>query len=75
MREGRTYEVVCDIGGNRLQSLEAMFQECGLQVKGHRLVKSCETVVYILDAYGSIDDHERLMEKLLADGEVKEFRY
>ncbi len=74
-RELRTYEIVCATDREKLKELEGMFQACDLRVKGHKLVKKDAEMVCIIDAYGSPDDHERVMEKLFAKREVIEFRY
>jgi hypothetical protein len=44
-------------------------------VKGHNLVKKDEDMICIIDAYGSPASHERVMENLLSEAAVKEFRY
>jgi putative Mg2+ transporter-C (MgtC) family protein len=75
VREGRTYEMVCGINRNRLKELEGLFQRCGLRVAGHKMVKKGDEMVCIVDAYGAPEDHERVMEELLAEGDVREFRY
>ena len=75
VQEGRTYEVTCGLDADRLTRLQQLFRDCGLEVKDHKLVKSCEGLVCILEAFGSLEDHERLVKALLADSEVREFRY
>jgi putative Mg2+ transporter-C (MgtC) family protein len=75
VRERRTYEMVCDINQDRLKELEALFKACGLQVQGHKLIKKVDEMVCIVDAYGSPDNHERIMKKLMSEGDVKEFSY
>jgi hypothetical protein len=75
VREMRTYEMVCDIEQDRLKDLERIFRDCGLRVRGHKLVKRDEEMVCLVDAYGAPEDHERLMDRLLAETDVKEFRY
>jgi putative Mg2+ transporter-C (MgtC) family protein len=74
-REMRTYEVVCQIKPGRLKELEEILRDCGLGVKGHKLVKKDEGMACIIEAYGSLEEHEKAMEKLFAAEEVKEFRY
>jgi hypothetical protein len=44
-------------------------------VKGHKLVKKDEGMACIIDAYGTLEEHEKAMEKLFTDEDVKEFRY
>jgi putative Mg2+ transporter-C (MgtC) family protein len=75
VRERRTYEMVCEINRDKLKELEGLFQDSGLQVKGHKLVKKDEEMVCIIDAYGSPEHHERVIKKLFSEKDVKEFRY
>ena len=75
IRSQRTYEILCEIKSNRLQEMEGLFQESGLGVKGHKLVKKSDEMICIIDSYGSPQNHEKVMAKLLADKDVKEFRY
>ena len=74
-REMRTYEVVSKINPGRLKEIEGILQACGLGVKRHKLNKTEDGMVCIIDAYGSLDEHEKAMEKLFAEESVKEFRY
>jgi putative Mg2+ transporter-C (MgtC) family protein len=75
VRDRRTYEIVCEISREKLDELEALFRSCGLRVKGHNLVKKDDDMICIIDAYGAPGCHERVTEKLLAEDDVKEFRY
>lgn len=75
VRERRTYEMVCEIDPNRPKELEGLFLNCGLKLKGHKMVKREEGMVFTIDAYGAPVNHERVMEKLLIDNDVKEFRF
>lgn len=75
VREGRTYEMVASIGRHELRELEETFEECGLQVKRHKQLKSSGDILYVVEAFGSPACHERLMERMVEDEKVKEFRY
>lgn len=75
IREERTYEVVCGLSPAKFEELEGMFRQCGLQVRSHRQVKSGEAMTCTWQASGSPQSHDRLMRKLFADTEVKEFRF
>ena len=74
-REMRTYEVVSDLNQDWVQDLEGIFQNSGLRLRGHKLVKRDHEMLCIIKAYGSPENHEIAMEKLFADKNVKEFRY
>ena len=75
VREMRTYEMLCEINPDRPKELVVLFQGCGLRVKGHKLVKKDDEMVCTIDAYGAPENHECLIEKLLTERDVKEFRY
>lgn len=75
VRDRRTYEIVCDIDRDRIKELEALFRTCGLRVRGRNMVKKDDDMICILDAEGAPSCHKRVMEKLLAEAHVKEFRY
>lgn len=75
IRSRRTYEIVSEISENRLKEFEDIFVDCGLGVKGHKLVKKDHEMVSIIDSYGPPGNHEQVIERLLVDKEVKEFRY
>ena len=74
-REMRTYKILCEIKPDRLKKLEGSLRECGLKVKGHKLVKKDAGMTCIIDAYGSLEEHEKAMEKLFADENVRGFQY
>jgi putative Mg2+ transporter-C (MgtC) family protein len=74
-REMRTYEVLCEIKPGRLKEVEGLLRACGLGVKDHKLVKNDGGMTCIIDAYGSPEEHEKAMEALFENEDVKEFRY
>ena len=75
VRERRTYKMICEINHDKIEELERLFQGCGLEVQGHKLSKKNQNMVCIIDAYGASEKHDRVLEKLLADTNIKEFRY
>jgi putative Mg2+ transporter-C (MgtC) family protein len=75
IREERTYEIVCGIGVTKFDELEKLFRAHGLHVRGRRQSKSAENFVFSLQVSGSPDKHERVMQDLFADKDVKEFRF
>lgn len=75
VRERRTYEIVCKISRIGSNELERLMQDCGVRVKGHKLIKNGKELKCIIDAYGPPKNHERVMDKLLQESDVKEFRY
>jgi putative Mg2+ transporter-C (MgtC) family protein len=75
VREMRTYEMVSEINPDKLKELEGLFQDCGLGVKGHKLLKRDGEMVCILEAYGAPENHERAMDALFTDRGIKAFQY
>ena len=73
-REGRTYEVVLAIDKHKPEQLESVFQRSGLRVKNKKILKCGEEMTVSWEAYGAPEGHSQLMEDLLADQEVKEFK-
>jgi len=74
-RHTRTYEIVYLIGSEKFMQLESLFHECGLHVRRCKHAKSGDRVTCSCETRGSVKNHERLIEKLLADTDVKEFRF
>ncbi len=75
VREVRTYEMVYKIGRHHLNEIEETMRQCGLRVRGHKLIKSGKKITYIVEAYGPPAGHEDLVKKLLNDNESQVFRY
>ena len=74
-REWRTYEVICPISHEKFLQLEAMFHKCGLRVESGKRIKRGNEMVCTWAAFGAPKNHDRLMEMLFDDAEVKEFRF
>ncbi len=75
VRDRRTYEMVAAINPDQLRNFEDTFRKCGLQVKGHKMIKEDGKMVCIVDSYGSPSCHEKLMQELMRSNEVLEFHY
>jgi putative Mg2+ transporter-C (MgtC) family protein len=74
-REHHTYEIVFPTGLEKLDRLQALFGQCGLRTEGQRQGKEGERMRCTWEAYGPPQAHERLMQALVDDPEVSEFRY
>jgi putative Mg2+ transporter-C (MgtC) family protein len=75
VRETRTYQVICPVNREKFTQLEATFQQCGLYVKGHKQIKRGDEMICTWEAFGSPKSHERLMETIFDDDDVKEFLF
>jgi putative Mg2+ transporter-C (MgtC) family protein len=75
VRERRTYEMVCDIHPDRIGELEVLFRDCELEVRGHKLGKQDEEMVCTIHAHGGPEQHERLIQRLMDEGDITTFHY
>ncbi len=73
--ETRTYEMICPASHEKRDQLAAVFRECGLRVRTHKQVKRGDEMVCTWQAVGALEKHERLVEALFADPEVREFLF
>ncbi len=74
-RSVRDYEVVVPLNAQKLDEIDAIFRGSGLRLKNHLRLKIKDGLSCHWMAYGPPEKHDRLVEKLLADPEVKELRY
>lgn len=74
-RETRMYEVVHPARDGKFEELDALFRECHLRVRSRKKFKQGKMLVSHWDADGRTADHNCLVERLLADEEVKELRH
>ena len=73
-RETRTYQTISPISREEFTRLEDMFRQCGLRVKC-RKHKRGDEMICMWEASGSPKNHERLVEMLFDDADVKEFQF
>ena len=75
VRDKRTYEITSDIQQETVDFLRDSIHECGLRVEGPKLVKSSNELISIWEVYGSPNQHEILINKLVDLPDVKSFDY
>jgi hypothetical protein len=66
---------VCALNAEKFEQLENTLRQCGLKVRGRRQVKLGANMVCTWETTGRPRHHERLMQQLIADPEVKEFKF
>lgn len=72
--DSRAYEVTCKIGSDQLKKIEALFRESALTVKKYKQCKSnAKEMVCTFFTSGKPENHEQVVEKLMADEDVKAF--
>jgi putative Mg2+ transporter-C (MgtC) family protein len=74
-RETRAYEIVYTQRDEKHQELETRFRECRMRVRNSKRMKRNGEMVSVWDLEGRAHDHLCLVEKLLADKEIKELKY
>ena len=70
--EVRTYEITCLISWDKYKSLKALFKEYGLEVYKYKQEKKGRNMVVTFDVGGATKKHDKVVQKLLADPEIKE---
>ena len=74
VRDARTYEIVTPVNLEKFDELQATFLECGLRTRRPRRIKSGADMICTWHAQGSPECHEKLVAKLFADPDVKQFK-
>jgi uncharacterized membrane protein YhiD involved in acid resistance len=74
-RETRTYEIVYPDRDLKHKELETIYHECGMRVRNSKRLKRNGEMISVWELEGRANDHSCLVEKLLADQEIKEFKY
>lgn len=74
-RAWHTYEIVLDVNSRKLREIEGMFEEYQLQVRQRKRVRRGRDLICTWAAHGRPKDHDLLVERLLADKDVKEIRF
>ena len=73
-REERKYEVVFKVKEGKLEELERLFLDSGLNIHNHSQTRSGKTMTHVWHAMGSPKRHAEIIQKLYADSEIKEVR-
>jgi putative Mg2+ transporter-C (MgtC) family protein len=74
-RDVRTYEIICQVAPEKIGQQEALLRECGLRVYRRKQAKRGDLLVSTWETQGPARAHDCLVEKLLADADVKEFHF
>jgi putative Mg2+ transporter-C (MgtC) family protein len=73
--EMRIYHIVCSVGQGRSAQLEEVFRKCDLRVRSRKWHKRGDEMIGLWEALGKPGNHDRLVEALLGDADVKEFSF
>ncbi len=74
-RDHKTYEIISTISREKLAGLNTLIRECGLKIKSCKILKSTEGIKCCIDVYGRRSNHDRFIDILHSDSEIREIRY
>jgi putative Mg2+ transporter-C (MgtC) family protein len=74
IRDSRRYMVTCPVDGDKFRTVEEIFLSSGMGVRRGKRAKSGDDMTCSWDVHGKPQDHDQLVEKLLAHADVKEFQ-
>ena len=76
IREARSYKIVIASGNiQRIEEIEKDLEACSLHVLEHHRTKSDSVLIGRWRAIGSPKNHDRFVEKMLNDKDIKELDY
>ncbi len=75
LRDLRTYEITIRNNIEKFKALEALFHQAGLRILGRRQTKKTGDMLCTWETTGTPGNHDKLVRKLLADDDVKEFHF
>ena len=75
VRDARTYKVFMALGSNKVAELDDEFEKMSLRVFRRHIVKNPEHTICSWTVNGKPENHDKLIETLLADEDVLEFDY
>lgn len=75
LRDLRTYEITIRNKAEKFKELEVQFENAGLRILGRRQTKKAGDMICKWETTGTPNNHDKLVRKLLADDDVKEFHF
>ena len=70
--ETRTYQISTKISWEKYKELKTLFKEHNLSIQNYKQEKKENEMVCTFEAYGPTKRHDKLVQKLLADKQIKE---
>ena len=70
--EVRTYAITCKNSWDKFKELKSLFKEQGMAINSYKQEKKGTDMVCTFEVYGNTKKHDRMVQHLLADKEVKE---
>ena len=73
--EMRIYRIVYSVEPGKSVRLDEIFRQCNLRVRSRKRHKRGDEMICMWEAYGKPRYHDRLVETLIDDADVKEFSF
>jgi putative Mg2+ transporter-C (MgtC) family protein len=70
--EVRTYAITCKKSWDKFKELKSMFKEQGMAINSYKQEKRGTDMLCTFEVYGTTKKHDRMVQRLLIDKEVKE---
>lgn len=70
--EERTYEITCKTSWSKFKELKALFKDHSLFINKYKQEKRGSDMVCTFEVYGPTKKHDKLVQKIFADKEIKE---
>jgi putative Mg2+ transporter-C (MgtC) family protein len=70
--EERTYEITAKISWDKYKELKSLFKDHHLNINSIKQEKKGEDMVCTFEVYGTTKKHDKVVQKLLSDKEIKE---
>ncbi len=70
--ETRTYQITTKISWDKYKELKSLFKEHHLPIQSYKQEKKANEMVCTFEVYGTTKRHDKLVQKLLGDKEIKE---
>ena len=70
--ENRTYQITTKISWDKYKGLKSMFKDNNLPIQSYKQEKKGDEMVCTFEVYGTTKKHDKVVQKLLADKEIKE---
>ena len=70
--EERTYEITTEISWDKFKELKSIFKDHSMVINSYKQEKRDKDMVCTFDVMGTTKKHDKLVQKLLSDKEIKE---
>ena len=71
----RNYRIVCDYSPEAYKKLENIFEQCNLTAKLEKQTITKQLLISIWSVRGRVSKHDKLVKKLMADGDIIELEF